>query len=192
MAIQTLRNIEEKMHKTVEGLKKELVTIRTGRATPTLIEHIKIEYAGVPTPLNQMAGISEYVVLRSETLGWKGRTSLIEDGVQGSDRIRISSTAGLHPGEDFYMRQSDLYTIKAVLDEHTLQLVYPLSRNYDSSHSYYGTVSFSGGWIKDTSNYTELARVSETGQIVTRLLFMWKSTHLQRKQESGKVISSLR
>jgi len=53
-----LWNIEEKMEKAIEGLKMELVTIRTGRATPALIEHIKVEYAGVPTPLNQIAGIS--------------------------------------------------------------------------------------------------------------------------------------
>ena len=53
-----LWNIEEKMEKAIEGLKMELATIRTGRATPALIEHIKVEYAGVPTPLNQIAGIS--------------------------------------------------------------------------------------------------------------------------------------
>jgi ribosome recycling factor len=58
MASQTLWNIEQKMQKTVEGLTMELSTVRTGRATPTLIEHIKVEYAGVPTPLNQVAGIS--------------------------------------------------------------------------------------------------------------------------------------
>lgn len=58
MASPTLQNIEEKMHKTVEGLKKDLATIRTGRATPALIEHVKVDYAGVPTPLNQVAGIS--------------------------------------------------------------------------------------------------------------------------------------
>jgi hypothetical protein len=133
---------------------------------------------------DQIAGMSEYVVLQSETLGWMGRTSLIEDGVQGSDRIRISSTKGLHPGEDFYMRQSDLYTIKAVLDEHTLQLVYPLSRDYDSTHSYYSTVSFSGGWIKDTSNYTELTRVSETGQSV----YEWVDSNLPSEKDTFYVI----
>jgi ribosome recycling factor len=58
MASQTLRNIEDKMEKTVEGLKKELSTIRTGRATPTLIEHIKVDYFDVPTPLNQIASIT--------------------------------------------------------------------------------------------------------------------------------------
>ena len=58
MASESLQNIEVKMQKTVEGLKQELATIRTGRATPTLIEHVKVEYAGVLTPLNQIAGIS--------------------------------------------------------------------------------------------------------------------------------------
>ena len=58
MVSHTLWNIEEKMRTSIEVLKRELATIRTGHATPTLIEHIKVEYAGVPTPLNQIAGIS--------------------------------------------------------------------------------------------------------------------------------------
>ena len=58
MTSHTLWNIEEKMQKSVDALKRELATIRTGRATPALIEHIKVEYAGVPTLLNQIAGIS--------------------------------------------------------------------------------------------------------------------------------------
>ncbi len=58
MASHTLWNIEEKMGKSIDALKRELATIRTGRATPALIEHIRVEYAGVPIPLNQIAGIS--------------------------------------------------------------------------------------------------------------------------------------
>jgi ribosome recycling factor len=58
MAAQILRSVEEKMRKTADGLKKELATIRTGRATPALVEHLKVDYANVPTPLNQLAGIS--------------------------------------------------------------------------------------------------------------------------------------
>lgn len=53
-----LRGIEEKMKTSVEVLKKELMSIRTGRASPSLVEHIKVEYAGVPTPLNQLASIT--------------------------------------------------------------------------------------------------------------------------------------
>jgi len=46
------------MHASVSGLRKELAILRTGRATPALVEHIRVDYAGVPTPLNQIAGIS--------------------------------------------------------------------------------------------------------------------------------------
>ena len=45
------------MEKSIEVLQAELGSIRTGRASPALVEHIKVEYAGVPTPLNQLAGI---------------------------------------------------------------------------------------------------------------------------------------
>ncbi len=58
MVSQILWGIEQKMEKSIELLKQELATIRTGRATPDLIEHLRVEYAGVPTPLNQLAGIS--------------------------------------------------------------------------------------------------------------------------------------
>ncbi len=49
---------DKKMKAAAEGLKQELGTIRTGRASPALVEHLKVDYAGVPTPLNQVAGIS--------------------------------------------------------------------------------------------------------------------------------------
>jgi hypothetical protein len=133
---------------------------------------------------DQMIGTAEYIVLRSDILGWMGSTSLIENGVQGSDTIRVSSTNGLHPGEDFYLRQTDVYTIEAVLDEHTLQLVYPLSRDYDSSSSYYRTVGFSGGWVKDYSSYSELARVSETGQG----MYEWIDSNLSLERDYFYII----
>jgi ribosome recycling factor len=58
MASQTLRSVEDKMRKTVDGLKTELATIRTGRATPAIVEHVKVDYDGVLMPINQLAGIS--------------------------------------------------------------------------------------------------------------------------------------
>lgn len=58
MVSETLQSIEGKMKSSVRIFQEELATIRTGHATPALIEHIKVEYAGVPTPLNQLAGIS--------------------------------------------------------------------------------------------------------------------------------------
>jgi len=53
-----LNAAEVKMQKSVEALHKELGTIRTGRASPTLIEHLKVEYAGAILPLNQLATIT--------------------------------------------------------------------------------------------------------------------------------------
>jgi ribosome recycling factor len=58
MASSSLQNTEAKMRASVEGLKRELATIRTGHATPALVEHLKVEYAGALIPLNQIAGIT--------------------------------------------------------------------------------------------------------------------------------------
>ncbi len=53
-----LARAEEKMKASVEALKRELTGVRTGRASPALVEHVKIDYNGVPTPLNHIAGVS--------------------------------------------------------------------------------------------------------------------------------------
>ena len=95
MVSQTLwNNIEEKMRKTVDGLKKELAAIRTGRATPTLIEHLKVEYAGVLTPLNQVAGISAPEARLLVIQPWdKGSIRSIEKAI-------LTSDLGLNPVND--------------------------------------------------------------------------------------------
>ena len=58
MSEQTLYDIEHKMHRSVEAMQKELATVRTGRASPGLIEHLHVEYTGSSLPLNQLAGIT--------------------------------------------------------------------------------------------------------------------------------------
>ena len=49
---------QEKMQHSIGVLKKELGTIRTGRATPALLDGVAVEYYGAPTPLMQLASIS--------------------------------------------------------------------------------------------------------------------------------------
>ena len=94
MISRILWNIEEKMEKSAEGLKMELATIRTGHATPALIEHIKVEYAGVPTPLNQIAGISAPEVRLLVIQPWdRGCIHDIEKAILKSD-------LGLNPTSD--------------------------------------------------------------------------------------------
>ena len=53
-----LHEIEEKMKKSVDATKREFSEIRTGRANPSLVEGIMVEYYGTNTPLKQLAGIS--------------------------------------------------------------------------------------------------------------------------------------
>ena len=58
MTKEVFSTTEEKMEKTIEVLKKELSSIRTGKATPSLLEGIRIEYYGSMVPLNQVATVS--------------------------------------------------------------------------------------------------------------------------------------
>ena len=53
-----LEDVREKMVKAVEHTRNEFATIRTGRATPALVEKLKVEYYGSEVPLQQLAGFS--------------------------------------------------------------------------------------------------------------------------------------
>jgi ribosome recycling factor len=55
---ETLLEAMEKMDKAVEHAQHQFSTVRTGRATPSLVERITVEYYGTPVPLQQIASIS--------------------------------------------------------------------------------------------------------------------------------------
>jgi ribosome recycling factor len=86
MATNALRTTEDKMRKTVDGLKAELATIRTGRATPALIEHVKVDYEGIMMPINQLAGISVAEAKLLVIQPWdKSTMKFIEKAIMASD-----------------------------------------------------------------------------------------------------------
>ncbi|MEA4901487.1 ribosome recycling factor [Desulfitobacterium sp.] len=58
MINEVLKDAEERMHKGVESLRREYTVIRAGRATPSLLDRVMVEYYGTPTPINQLANIS--------------------------------------------------------------------------------------------------------------------------------------
>ena len=58
MVDNIMRETEEKMEKAIHALDKSLATIRTGRANPSMLEGITVEYYGAKTPINQLAVIS--------------------------------------------------------------------------------------------------------------------------------------
>ena len=94
MVNDILRNIEKKMKTVMEVLKQELASIRTGHATPALIEHIKVEYAGVPTPLNQIAGVSAPEARLLIVQPWD------PSSVKGIEQAILKSDLGLNPSND--------------------------------------------------------------------------------------------
>ena len=53
-----LNSIEEKMNKTISVLQENLAEVRAGRANPAILNKIMVNYYGVETPINQVAGIS--------------------------------------------------------------------------------------------------------------------------------------
>ena len=91
---ERLVDAEIRMEKSVEALHKELSSIRTGRASPSLVERLQVEAYGVPTALQSLAGIStpeaRLLVIRPYD---RSAISAIEKAIQRSD-------LGLTPSND--------------------------------------------------------------------------------------------
>jgi len=58
MINDALKESQGRMKKAVEALQHDLASIRTGRASPALVENLRVDYYGVPTPLKQIASIT--------------------------------------------------------------------------------------------------------------------------------------
>ena len=86
MIEEILKDADERMDKTLRALRSELSKIRTGRAHPSLLEHVSVDYYGSQVPLNQAANIN---VLDARTLGvapWdKNMVGVIEKAILNSD-----------------------------------------------------------------------------------------------------------
>ena len=93
-ADDVLLETDERMQKSVDALKRELNTIRTGRASPALVETLMVEYYGVPTPMNQLASISvpEARVLMIQP--WDRQS------IKDVERSILMSDLGLTPNND--------------------------------------------------------------------------------------------
>ena len=89
-----MKSQEEKMKKTLEGLKKDYGTLRAGRAAPSLLDKVMVDYYGTPTPVNQMASVTvpeaRMIMIKPYD---KGSLKEIEKAIQKSD-------LGLTPNSD--------------------------------------------------------------------------------------------
>ena len=94
MADALLDEAEERMGKSVDALRNELATVRTGRASPHLLDRIVVDYYGAESPLKQLANVATSDArLLTITPYDKNSISLIEKAIQESD-------LGLTPSND--------------------------------------------------------------------------------------------
>jgi ribosome recycling factor len=94
MIKETLAQAKARMTKAAEDLRVELAGVRTGRASTALLEHLKVEYYGTPTPLNQVAtlGVPDPTMLTVQP--WDpSLLAVIEKVIRSSD-------LGLNPVND--------------------------------------------------------------------------------------------
>ena len=86
-----LKQFEEKMEKSLESLENEYSNIRAGRANPNILNNIKVEYYGVPTPLQQVGNVSVPEARTILITPWE--TSLLKD----IEKAILCSDLGLTP-----------------------------------------------------------------------------------------------
>ena len=85
---------EDKMKKTIDALRREFAAIRTGRATPALLDKIMVDYYGTPSPINQVANISVPEPRMITIQPWE--RNMIGD----IERAIMKSDLGLNPVND--------------------------------------------------------------------------------------------
>ncbi len=94
MPTDIFTDVEHRMKMAVEALQRDLATVRTGRASPSLLEGLKIDYYNTPTPLNQVATIHATDARTLTIQPWDRKVlGDIEKAIQKSD-------LGLNPNND--------------------------------------------------------------------------------------------
>ncbi|MEA2385898.1 MAG: ribosome recycling factor [Thermoleophilaceae bacterium] len=89
-----LGDADDRMTKSVEAIRREFTTVRTGRASPHLLDRISVDYYGTQTPLNQLAQISASEA-RLLTV-----TPYDKSSIKAIEKAILESDVGLTPGND--------------------------------------------------------------------------------------------
>ncbi|HPI36921.1 MAG TPA: ribosome recycling factor [Ignavibacteriaceae bacterium] len=89
-----IKDVKSRMDKSLEALRGELVKIRTGKATTALLDGIKVDYYGTPTPLKQVGNVT---VLDVHTLAI---TPWDKSSIQAIEKAIMTADLGLNPMSD--------------------------------------------------------------------------------------------
>ena len=92
--MENIKDIEGRMQKSVDNLKEEYVTIRAGRANPHILDRLRVDYYGTPTPIQQVANVSVPEARMIQIQPWEA--SLIKD----IEIAILVSDLGLTPNND--------------------------------------------------------------------------------------------
>ena len=88
------KNIEERMNKTISVYEEKLSEVRAGRANPAILNKVKIDYYGTPTPINQVAGVSVPEARLIVIQPWD--VSVLKD----IEKAILASDIGINPNND--------------------------------------------------------------------------------------------
>ena len=86
--------LHERMSKTLSNFKGELTKIRTGRASPALLDNVKVDYYGTEMPINQVASVSAPEARLIQISPWEGNM------LQAIEKAILTSDLGLNPQND--------------------------------------------------------------------------------------------
>lgn len=124
MIDEVLKEVRERMAKSVESLHDDLLGLRTGRASPALVERLPVEYYGTMTPLNQMASIAvpepRLLVIRP----WDATA------LAAIERAILKSDLGLTPNNDGKLIR---LSIPRLTEERRRELVKLVSRRVEEA-----------------------------------------------------------
>ena len=91
---EVLNDVNAKMDRSIDAMNRDLGTLRTGRATPSLVENILVDYYGTPTPLNQIASISAPDARAIMVQPWD------KQSLREIEKSLIKSEMGFNPSND--------------------------------------------------------------------------------------------
>src|SRR3954470_1144502 len=121
---EILFDAEERMEKAVSVFKDELRGLRTGRATPALVDSIRVEYYGSPTPLKQLAQIStpdpQQIVIRP----------FDQSCLKDIEKAIRSSNLGMSPNNDGKMIR---LTVPSMSGDQRKKLVAEIKKNSEDA-----------------------------------------------------------
>jgi len=107
-------NTEERMKKSLEKFKTEMLNVRTGKATPAILESVQVDYYGSSVPLAQVASVTAPQPRLLVVQAWdKGAVQAIIKGIQSAD-------LGLNPSDDGELIRVQ---IPALTEERRLEIV---------------------------------------------------------------------